>query len=703
MKSPLFKKILSVGIAVLLLVLTLVPAFAAEPQKNPVLIVTGFSEYPLEDPATGKMVFPIKKPFILEAVKQAAPFLLELLKSPQTQADYDAFYDQALPIVTEMFEPVTCNPDGTVAHPEVQLSYQYPESAGYYGVGSPEYEEIFTKSLYVETMHEVGPDNIFIYGLDWRQDPFTIADELNTWVKHIKEVTGAKKVSIAGISMGGVMVSTYIAKYGTADISNITMISSAFTGVSYVGELFKGNMQFNKNDLIAMIDETVGREELGKILGSTPILEQVLSLADTFLRYEKDKLYTDFVLPAFGYCLGFWSFVPNEDLLAAKDYMFSRSNASAAELAALSAKIDAYQLVQRNVEKTFRRAQKNGVSLAILSNYNLPMPPVSPDSAYTGDKVIETKQTSGGATCAPFGMTLPESTPQSKYLSPDRMIDASTCMFPECTWFIKNMEHVGFSMEENQCKFYAHILTAPKQVDIDDHPDYPQFMLYNRDSHILMPLSLQYGDANRDGTVNLVDARHVLRYANKAEDFTPIQREAADVNHNCKATLEDARKIMKGYIGAETEKDKIRDQLIASGVPEEKIPAELPKDPSQLPPELQDLLKPLLSTGDKLKGDLASAGAGLKDKLPMPAGKPDMSALTDKLQNSHVLEELKKVTAAKPAAPPIEPIEPESEKAEEVTQAEAATEVVTEVETMEKAKSEDPTEANLETLPAKSE
>lgn len=686
MKSPLLKKILSIGIAILLLMFTLVPAFAAEPKKNPVLIVTGFSEFPLEDPETGKMLFPIKQPVILDAVKQAAPFLIELLKSSKTQADYDKFYEQAIPIVNALFEPLSCNPDGTVAHPEVKLSYQYPESVGHYGIDSPEYNNAFSRPLYRETVNAVGADNVFIYGLDWRQDPFTIADELNTWVKHIKEVTGAKKVSIAGISMGGVMVSTYIAKYGTSDISNITMISSAFTGVAYVGELFKGKMQFNKKDLIAFLDETVGIDALGKVLGSTHIVEDVLSLVDTFLLYEKDKLYTDFVLPAFGYDLGFWSFVPNEDLAEAKEYIFSHSDASAAELAILNAKIDAYQHVQKNVGNTFRRAQANGVSLAILSNYNLPMPPVCPDSAYTGDKVIETKHTSGGATCAPLGMTLPDSTPKSKYLSPDRMIDASTCLFPECTWIIKNMEHVGFSMDENQCKFYTDLMTAQKQVDIDDDPDYPQFLLYNRSSHILMPLSLAYGDVNRDGAVNLVDARHVLRYANGVEEFTAIQREAADINHNNKATKEDARKIMRAYVGAETKADAIRDELIANGVPEDKLPAELPKDPAQLPPELQEFLKPLFAAGDKLKGDLASAGAGLKKQLSSAAAEADKSAIADKFNPNALLDSLKDI---QPPVFPTKPILPEKP-----TEAETTTEVVTETEP--ETTEEIPTEAETE-------
>ena len=592
MKSSMPKRLLSGVVALLLLVLTCLPTMAASqanPKKTPVLVITGFSAYPLDNP-DGSMAFPIKQPRILEAVKQALPYLRALLEGPKTQTNFDTFYRRAIPIVTDLFEPVTCNPDGSIKHEDVVLSYQYPESAAHYPVGSKEYNNAFNNPLYVQLIEDVGADNVYIYGLDWRKDPFLLADEINDWVQHIKAETGAPKVSIAGISMGGVMVSTYIAKYGTKDISNITMISAAFTGVAYVGELFKGNMEFNKADLLTMLDRMVGVEALSKVLGSTEILEKVIGLLDDFLYYEQDKLYTDFVLPAFGYCLGFWSFVPNEDLKEAKDYIYAHYTGTPQEKAVLNAKIDAYQLVQKNVKSTFQRAQRQGVSVAVISNYNLPMPPVSPDSAYNGDQVIETKHTSGGATVAELGKTLPESTTPNKYRSPDNVIDASTCMFPESTWFIKDMEHVAFTKTENLADLYSYIMTSKKQVDIDDNPDFPQFMIYDPSTQILAPMNLTIGDVDRNGVCNLADARKALRHLKGIEEMSSISKKAADVNQSKTVNDADITRMMKNYMQTVDKIDEIRDKLIASGIPEEKIPELFPFNPNDIPAEWRDAL-----------------------------------------------------------------------------------------------------------------
>ena len=595
MKISFSKKVLSLCLAAVLLISTCIPAFAvAEPnaQKNPILIITGFSAYPHQD-ANGKMVFPIKQPVILEAVKQALPSLLALLDSPRNKIHYDAFYRQAIPIVNDLFDPTACNPDGSVKHEDVTLMYQYPESVAYYGKDSEAYRNAFDNPLYEAAMDAVGMDNVFIYGLDWRIDPFLLADEIHEWVQHIKAVTGSKKVSIAGISMGGMVLSTYIAKYGVADVSNITMISSAFTGVAYIGELFKGNMSFNQHDLLVTLDKAIGIDVLAKTLGSAQLVKDVIGLVDEFLYYEKDNLYRDFVLPAFGQNIGMWAFVPNEDLKEAKAYMFNHYLGTPTEKAVLNAKIDACQLVQKNIASTFARAQKKGANLAIISNYNLPMLPICPDSALTGDKVIETKHTSGGATAANYQKTLPKDTKQSKYLSSDRMIDASTCMFPDCTWFIKNMQHVAFSKTENQAKFYVDVMTANHQLTIDENPNYPQFMCYDTQSEILYPLDLCLGDIDQNGFVNLVDARKVLRYLHEKEALTSVQKQAADMDESKKITIEDVRRIMKSTMELEFRLDALRDQLIAAGVPEEKIPHNLPSQPGFLPPELRDALENL--------------------------------------------------------------------------------------------------------------
>lgn len=552
MKKRSLKKTVSLLLALVLAVTLIVPSLAAgKSNQNPVLVVTGFSEYPLVDTATGESAFPPSTDAIVNTVTGVLPSLMTLLGSGKTQADYDAFCDAALPVVNALFEPIACNPDGSVKHTEVALAYQYPESAAEYGKNSEAYAQAFDKALLRSVANTVGADKTYVYGLDWRLSPLEIADELNEWVQHIKSVHGCDKVSLAGISMGGVMVSAYLAKYGTADISNITMISSAFTGLSYIGALFNGGIAIDEQGLYNMLNQLVGSETLSKVVGSTGLVKQIIGLIDDLYAAEQDRLFTECLIPGFGYNPGLWSFVPADDYEAAKAFMFARMDSTDTQKAALEAKIDAYHEIQVNAKANLEAAKKAGVNVAIISNYNSQMPPISTASAQTGDQVIETVHTSAFATCADYGKQLPEGT-KGKYVSPDRMIDASTCWFPNETWFIKNMQHVGFNDTQNQCDLYTWLMTTSKQVTVQSNPDFPQFLLYNTETNVLSPLSLVRGDVNFDGIVNLVDARMVLRHVRTLSTLSALAKEAADMDGNAHLTHTDVQMIMDTRAGLST-------------------------------------------------------------------------------------------------------------------------------------------------------
>ena len=554
MQKSVSKKILCLLLALTLAVGLVVPSLAAADQAEeaPILIVAGFTEYVLQNTETGAPTFPHNNDLAINTVTAVLPSLLTLLRSNRTQADYDAFCDTALPIINGLFEDIACNPDGTVKHPEVQLQYQFPESVADYGVEAVGQSAAFDKEILYGAVDAVGAENVYVYGLDWRLDPMDVADELHEWISHIKDVHNCQKVSIAGISMGGAMVSAYLAKYGYGDICNITMISSAFTGLSYVGELFKGNVQIDEDGLYTMLTQAVGTETLSKVIGSTGLVKQIIGLIDDLYAASGDRIFTECLIPAYGYNPGMWAFVPQEDFAQAKAFMFPLMDSSEAEKLALSAKVDAYHLVQTNAEKTLKAAKAAGVNVAIVSNYNFQIAPVTPDAAQTSDQVIETMHTSGYATCANLGKTLPDSVKDGKYVSPDRMIDASTCYLPDETWFIKNMQHVGFDNSQNQCKFYAWLMTTDKQVNVNSDANYPQFLMYNNETKVLSPEALLRGDVNFDGYINLVDARTVLRHIHALSTLSALAKEAADMDLNSKISHTDVQLIMDVYAGVQT-------------------------------------------------------------------------------------------------------------------------------------------------------
>ena len=651
MQKHVWKKLLSVLLACTLIVSVAVPALAAaETDANPILIVAGFTEYVLQNTDTGENAFPHNTDKIVNTVTAVAPSLLTLLASGRTQADYDAFCDAALPVIGDMFDDIACNPDGTVKHPEVQLKYQFPESVATYGVETVGQADAFDKQILYGAIDAVGADKVYVYGLDWRLNPMDVADELNAWIQHIKEVQGCDKVSIAGISMGGAMVSAYLAKYGTDDVSNVTMISSAFTGLSYVGELYQGHVQIDEDGLYNMLNAALGADTLSRIFGSTGLVKQVIALIDDLYAAEQDRIFTECLVPAFGYNPGMWSFVPSENYDAAKEFMFAHMDSTDAQKLELSAKLDAYHLAQANVEQTLKNAKAAGVNVAITSNYNFQIAPVAATAKQTSDQVIETVHTSGYATCANLGETLPASVKDGKYVSVDRVIDASTCFLPDNTWFIKNMQHVGFDNSQNQCKFYAWLMTTDKQVTVNSNPDYPQFMLYNDETKVLSPLSMLRGDVNFDGEVNLVDARITLRYVHSLATLSPLAKEAADMDGNSKISHTDVQMILNVYAGVETV-----------------------EEPAFSTDQIQEAVSGITDqTGDSSTGDAENALGGITDKIGEIIGSfgsaqtqsaEKREQLADKLQNLPAFSLTRPTEAATQAEEPADAEAPAPEDA----------------------------------------
>lgn len=650
MQKHVWKKLLSVLLACTLIVSVAVPALAAaESDANPILIVAGFTEYVLQNTETGENTFPHNTDKIVNTVTAVAPSLLTLLASGRTQADYDAFCDAALPIIGDMFDDIACNPDGTVKHPEVQLKYQFPESVATYGVETVGQADAFDKQILYGAIDAVGADKVYVYGLDWRLNPMDVADELNAWIQHIKEVQGCDKVSIAGISMGGAMVSAYLAKYGTDDVSNVTMISAAFTGLSYVGELYQGHVQIDEDGLYNMLNAALGADTLSRIFGSTGLVKQAIALIDDLYAAEQDRIFTECLVPAFGYNPGMWSFVPSENYDAAKEFMFAHMDSTDAQNV-LSAKLDAYHLAQANVEQTLKNAKAAGVNVAITSNYNFQIAPVAATAKQTSDQVIETVHTSGYATCANLGETLPASVKDGKYVSVDRVIDASTCFLPDNTWFIKNMQHVGFDNSQNQCKFYAWLMTTDKQVTVNSNPDYPQFMLYNNETKVLSPLSMLRGDVNFDGKVNLVDARITLRYVHSLATLSPLAKEAADMDGNSKISHTDVQMILNVYAGVETV-----------------------EEPAFSTDQIQEAVSGITDrTGDSSTGDAENALGGITDKIGEIIGSfgsaqtqsaEKREQLADKLQNLPAFSLTRPTEAATQAEEPTDAEAPAPEDA----------------------------------------
>ena len=535
------KKILSVFMAIVLIVLCLTPAFAEEKKVNPILVISGFSQYKFVDTVSGKQVWTPETSIIVDLVTKALVPLTTLLASGRTKADYDKFVDDAVPIANDYLQYISVGPDGEPVNNNVKLIDQFTGPVSNYDYAHV--REVFDNEIVDVVCNAVGKENVWVYGLDWRVDPLVLADEIHSYVQNIKKTTKCDKISVTGISMGGIVMSCYLAKYGYDDFSNITYLSAAFTGIDYVGEMFSGNIEVDGQGLLNIITESMHDSSVSDILEQTQILEMLLPVVGELVQYERDRVYTEILMPNFGYNTGLWAFCPDEYYASAKAFMKARMNeGTAADAEKFWTRVDNYHNnVQLKINDILHDAQADGVNVAVVSNYNLQMPPVSPASKYMGDQVIEARHTSGFATVADYGKRLDVQV--GPHISADKMIDANTAYFPENTWFIKNEQHVGFSnaSSRDNGSFYAWILTAPEDTDVYSNPKFPQFMYYFNDIEELRPL----GDVDGNMKLSIADAKMILKNVSGSRVLTNSQIEAAELSGDGKVSIADAKLVLR--------------------------------------------------------------------------------------------------------------------------------------------------------------
>jgi len=137
----------------------------------------------------------------------------------------------------------------------------------------------------------------------------------------------------------------------------------------------------------------------------------------------------------------------------------------------LLAKTDRYQYeVQAKAHQLLEKARRDGVKIAVVCGYGSAPIPATKSKFYHTDSLIDTKGASGGATVAPYGKTLPSSS--SKYRSPDGVIDASTCMYPDYTWFMDGTLHKAGPTKALR----MWLIHSAKQPTVWDSPAFPQYM-----------------------------------------------------------------------------------------------------------------------------------------------------------------------------------------------------------------------------------
>lgn len=474
------KKIARISVSVVLVLAMIfslaAPSFAAEDKCNcgedPIIYVAALGSATLyKDAGTDseKVVF---RPETEDYLKLVGSLLVPIVKLV-IDGNYDAFGDSLVNGVLSVF--------GSLANAEN-------------GDSTP---DITTKEeLPTDPTH--GLDYSYYFGYDFRADPLVVADDLNAYVEHVKELTGHDKVRFRASSMGGVMTMAYLAEYGSEDIKSVIFQNCPIKGTAVAGALFCGEVEINPTALyryastaITTMVPGVGGDILQglvTVLNFVGVFKGLTDFAGGLVDKLVDKVFDDALIPVFRANCGIWSFVPDEYYERAKTFMLG-SNPNEE----LVKRIDEYHYnVQQKADVILNGLIEDGVPVMIVSATNVQRTPLVTAWKNDSDGTVDTKYSSVGATVADHAETFADNYAQvntacgHNHVSPDNRIDASTCALPEQTWFVKDMMHC--TTHDGHGALYRWFWENDDAVlTIYSNPAYPQYLQNDIENNLLVP------------------------------------------------------------------------------------------------------------------------------------------------------------------------------------------------------------------------
>lgn len=383
-------------------------------------------------------------------------------------------------IMGELYGPLALDENGEVTDGSINASYWKNVDINPYTVNGKYGTEQFT----------------FMY--DFRLDPYKIADDLHGYIERVMEVTGQDHVALLGRCLGACITAAYMEKYDGEYISDLIWYCGAHNGATVCSKLFAGDIYLDDDgierfvyDMQLSADEV--KDELLKSFITLFNKTYGLDLACWAVNNVWNDIYLDIMpqvlIETFGTWPGYWSMVSDEDYIRAKENVFH--NADTVKYANFINIIDKYHYnVQVKIPELLNKFANRGIDIYNVSKYGYQAIPINAPSDMLSDNTCGLCNVSCGATVTSLYTVFDDDylanarlKGTDKYISPDKQVDASTCLFPDRTWFIKNLEHKDFPEYVNN---YFDRMVNVDGFNVNSDEDFPQYAVYLNGSFVKM-------------------------------------------------------------------------------------------------------------------------------------------------------------------------------------------------------------------------
>ena len=444
--------------------------------------------------------------------KAVVPVLLSLI----TQSDMGL--SKALrSIALDAFEVNLCDENGkNTGNLEVEkYLYSVAECSEY------EKQQIYNNIPLQNFAEQAGEDHLYYFAYNSFGNNYDTVAELYDYIQMVKEETGHDKVNIVPISMGGSLANALFDYYPDVmdDINKVVYIVPALNGSTIVGDLLTKNFAFFDTDFLyngfleALMDEEDARmiEVIARILPDE-VLESVLhTVADVLV----DEIVANIT--------SIWGLCP-------KEYYPEASAALLADKPKIKEQTDKFYKAQLNSLDNIQKLVDKGVEVFNIVDYDVNMYLIgnswNDDNA---DGIIHLSSTAMGVHSAIVGETLGDDYVQANtsincsdsthnHISPDNVVDASTGLLPDHTFYFDGQGHEQTARNDAIIALATRLLATDDIKDVYSVPEFPQFNA-RRDPRALKNTYIPQAKAVDTSALSEEDAKELAAAIADAEAF----------------------------------------------------------------------------------------------------------------------------------------------------------------------------------------
>lgn len=333
-------------------------------------------------------------------------------------------------------------------------------------------------------MNVAGADHLYFFSYSSLDNMDKLAKQVKELIETAKRETGHDKVNVVPISQGGSIFNAVMEYYPELkdDIDRVVYVVPAVDGSDLIGDIYAYGFIDDDDALYDyMFPQLLGEDNewLGYLID---LLIRVLPkdvLNDT-LDIAVDKLISEYLVNS----TAIWGLIPTESYpIAREKYLMDDSKAVIRE------QTDRFYQAQLNAKNNILEFKESGVEFFDIVGYNTALYPIVDSwNEENADGIIQLSSTSIGATSANVNETLPSdyvqqgndygtcSDPTHNHIDPHNMVDASTGLLPDHTFYFYNHNHERTGGCDVIIDLAVRLLWDKSFTDVYSYPDeFPQF------------------------------------------------------------------------------------------------------------------------------------------------------------------------------------------------------------------------------------